>query len=227
MLKWIYISLSILFSCFCHSQNKKLEEIFIEKSNIQFSKVDQNLKYLLNNYDILGNNHKVPSNKISFVKISDSIIVGRINYFNKKIKEPVYYIYDISNQEIHQLFEYRGIGLDFDKSDIKSISIVGIYNLKGQLKLILNIVFGEFEKCEIQIFEYVQDSCYNYHHASDPHLLEIPSKSNLYVEIKNCIAERTIDEYFKIIKKMKEIALSKPYKILEPNQFPGQLRKLK
>jgi hypothetical protein len=227
MSKYLFIIFCCMYSCFCYSQNNKLEKLLLEKSNIDFTHIDQNPKYFLDNYDISGNRHKLSINKISFVKISDSIIVGRIFYFNKKLKEPLYYIYDIPNQEIHRLIEFQGNGVDFYKSNIKHISYVGIYNLKGQLKLIMTNMYYEFEKCEIQIFKYGQDSCLKYHHASDPHLLEDPSKLDLYVEIKNSIAEWTITEYFEVIKKMKEIALSKPCKILNLNQFPGKLEKLK
>ena len=62
----------------------------------------------------------------------------------------------------------------------------------------------------------------------DPGVLINPANSKIkYIKIDKCLADQTLSEYFGFIRKLKEEAYSKPYKVLEPNDFPRELEKLK
>lgn len=209
-----------------YSQEYSLDKVFEMKTNIEIGLVDKDLVSFWFDY-VVNKNKEFSLNDISFVNIGDSLIIGKVPYYiYMPHKEPYYYIYDMNKKEIHVLFEYWGGSYDY--IDPKRISQVKAYNMIGQKVMDLTNVFFDFKRYLFQFYDYQNNICNHYTTIFHPEILIDPSKANIKrIRVDKCLADRTLYEYFEFIKDLKEESYLKDYEVLEPENFPRRLEKIK
>jgi hypothetical protein len=206
------------------AQEISLWEIWSKPGFNKSTQAPDDLKEFFFNY-FLGLNDTLVLDTM-LVCLSDTVILGKFIFSHKHSSDTMgHFIFNCRNKEVHLLRQTWPTGVNY--RDIKRLSFISVYDLDGRIVLDLINMHYEFQRYLLDIFQYENGKCMLYLAFFEPAILKDPGNSNIkYVKIEKSIANRTIQEYFEILSKMKEEAFSRPPRmILSPDQYPEKLRK--
>jgi hypothetical protein len=206
------------------AQEISLWEIWSKPGFNKSTQAPDDLKEFFSNYMLYSTDTLVMDTML--ICSSDTVFFGRFIYSHKQNSDSIgRFIYDCRNKEVHLLG--HNLSTEINYPNVKRLSFISVYDLDGRIVLDLINMHYEFQRYLLDIFQYENGKCMLYLAFFEPAILKDPGNSNIkYVKIEKSIANRTIQEYFEILSKMKEEAFSRPPRmILSPDQYPEKLRK--
>jgi hypothetical protein len=206
------------------AQELSLGEIWSKPGLNKTIKAPDDLKEFFSNYMLYSTDTLVMDTML--ICSSDTVFFGRFIYSHKHNSDSIgRFIYDYRNKVVHFIGHNLSTGINYPI--VKRLSYVSVYDLDGRILLNLINMDYKFQSYNLRIYQYEDGKCIKYLTFFNSDILIFSRDSSLkYVKIEKSIANRTIQEYFEIINKMKEEAFSKPpIAILSPDQYPEKLRK--
>jgi hypothetical protein len=202
------------------AQEISLWEIWSKPGFNKSTQAPDDLKEFFSNYMLYSTDTLVMDTML--ICSSDTVFFGRFIYSHKQNSDSIWhFIYDCRNKEVHLLG--HNLSTEINYPNVKRLSYVSVYYLDGRKLLNLINMDYKFQSYNLRINQYEDGKCIEYLTFFDSDILIFSRDSSLkYVKIEKSMANRTIQEYFEIINKMKEEAFSKSSSVQE---FPYKLEK--